>query len=69
MGIIAPTFEKKRNIYARCGFLTSQFSPIEIKISTEFSLFCVEDMDFLSSNVTRNFTSDFFKSSGGLKIA
>ena len=49
-------------------FLLSQFSQI-IVFDKNF-LYPIGDIDFLSSNLKRYFTSDyFFKSFGGLKIA
>ena len=45
-------FRRKRNIYARCGFLFSQFSPIEIIVFDKVFLYpIIEDTDFLSSDV------------------
>ena len=51
-------------------FLFSQFSPIELLVFDKTFLYPIKNIDFLSSNLKRYFTSILFLyGSGGLKIA
>ena len=51
-------------------FLFSQFLPVEITVFSKNFLYPIEDIDLLSSNLKRYFTSDYFLlSSEDLKIA
>ena len=58
-------------MYARGGFcFFSQFCPIKIKKFLTKFLYPIKDIGFLSSNMKRYFTSDYFLLSyGSLKIA
>ena len=42
-------FRRKRNIYAWCGFLFSQFSEIKIKVFNKNPLYPIKDIDLKSS--------------------
>ena len=53
-------FRRKRNIYARCGFFSSvNFRDRNNSFQQTF-LHPIEDVDFLSSNLNRYFTSADF---------
>ena len=69
-GLVVPTFEE--NGIFMLGvvfFIQSIFTDPNNNFHQKF-LFSIEDIDFLSSNAKRYFTSNcFLLSSGGLKIA
>ena len=51
-------------------FFFSNFSPIEIIVFNKKFSYSIEDIDFLSSNLEKCFTYNYFLyGSGGLKIA
>ena len=58
--IVVPTFEENVIFMLDVVSLFSQFSPIEIIVFNENFLYPIEDIDSLSSNVKRYFTSEFF---------
>ena len=54
-------FSKKTEFLCLVWFFSfSQFSPVKIIILNKKFLYLIEDIDFLSSNVKRYFTSDSF---------
>ena len=63
--LVVLTFEENRIFMLGVVFLFSQFSPIEIIPFYKTFLFLIEDIDFLSSNLKRYFTSDYFFCKGG----